>query len=54
MAHNLLGPKNLKKRYEEVGTTMMEFHPQSPQAAVDKQYHMISRNERWMMRLKAI
>ena len=33
---------------------MVEFQPQSTQAAVDKQYHMNSRNERWMLRLKAI
>ena len=34
--------------------TMVEFHPQSTQAAVDKQYHMNSRNDRWMMRLEDI
>ena len=34
--------------------TIVEFHTQSTQAAVDKQYHMNSQNERWMMRLKAI
>ena len=33
---------------------MVEFHPQSTQVAVDKQYYMNSRNERWIMRLKAI
>ena len=34
--------------------TMVEFHPQSTQAAVDKQYNMNSWDERWMMRLKAM
>ena len=34
--------------------TMVEFHPQSNQAVVDEQYHINSRNERWMMQLKAI
>ena len=34
---------------------MVEFHQQqSTQAAVNKQYRMNSRNERFMMRLKAI
>ena len=33
---------------------MVEFHQQSTQAAVDKQYRMNRRNERFMMRLKAI
>ena len=33
---------------------MVEFQPQSTQASVDKQYHMNSWNERWMMRLKPI
>ena len=33
--------------------TMVEFHTQSTQAAVDKQYHMNSWNELWIMRLTA-
>ena len=34
--------------------TMVEFWPQSTQAAVDKIYHTNSWNEQWMLRLKLI
>ena len=39
---------------EEVKMIMVEFHLQSTQAAVDKQYGMNSRNGRWITRMKPL
>ena len=33
---------------------MVEFHPKSTQRLVDRNEHIDSWNDRWMMRLKAI
>ena len=44
-----------KENFErKVTTTMVEFHPQSPQQLVDRYEHMDSRNERWTIILKGI
>ena len=48
-------PKNQKKTSKKSDDeTMVDFQQQSPQRFVDRYEHMNSRNDRLMMRLKAI